>query len=81
MDAARTRVERAVERIERAASARRSADATADGHAGGDRPGDDQLRATLEAVRAEHAALQDTTRTVRARLDRTIRRIEEILES
>ena len=34
-----------------------------------------------EAVRAEHTALQDTTRTVRTRLDRTIRRIEEILES
>jgi len=76
IDAARARVERAVDRIERAAVLRRSGDG-----ASRDRADDEQLRATLEAVRAEHTALQDTTRTVRTRLDRTIRRIEEILES
>ncbi|MET4699161.1 hypothetical protein ABIE65_002191 [Constrictibacter sp. MBR-5] len=77
VDAARVRVERAVERIERAVAGRRSGDDAPSR----DRADDEQLRATLEAVRAEHAALQDTTRTVRTRLDRTIRRIEEILES
>ena len=77
VDAARVRVERAVERIERAVAGRRSGDDAPFR----DRADDEQLRATLEAVRAEHAALQDTTRTVRTRLDRTIRRIEEILES
>ncbi len=77
VDAARVRVERAVERIERAVAARRSGDDAPFR----DRADDEQLRATLEAVRAEHAALQDTTRSVRTRLDRTIRRIEEILES
>lgn len=64
-------------RIERNASARR--DEARD--RGGDAVDDEQLRVTLDAVRAEHAALKDTARAVRARLDRTIRRIEEILES
>lgn len=74
VDAARVRVERAVERIERAVSQRRAG-------GGGGAAEDLELRDTLEAVRAEHAALQETTRAVRSRLDRTIRRIEEILES
>lgn len=86
VDAARLRVERAVERIERAAAAARAAGphvAESSTEDGAPRPdaGDEHLRATLDAVRAEHAALQESTRAVRGRLDRAIRRIEEILES
>ncbi len=70
LDAARQRLERAVDRLEQAATERAARN---DGE-------DPRLREALDSMRHDYEALQEIAQTVRQRLDLTISRLENLLE-
>lgn len=72
LEQARKRLDVAIERLESAIGAQAAATA-ANG-------GDAELAVALEKARADYAALKDVTATVRARLDGTIERLENVIE-
>jgi hypothetical protein len=70
LDEATQRLERAVARLENAATAESASENADDRH----------LREELSAARKEHAELQAVTRDVSVRLDTAIARLKTILE-
>ena len=71
LDQATKRLQAALDSLELAVESR----------AGGGDGGEADLRAALESARQENAALQDAASAVAARLDQTIERLKETLET
>ena len=68
LEAARQRLERAIEQLEQAMAERIG------------QIGDPELQQALAGVRHDYEALQEVTQTVRQRLDHAIDRLETLLE-
>ena len=77
LNRATKRLQAALDSLERAVESRSG---SGSGPGGGD-GGEADLRAALDSVRQENAALQDAAGAVAARLDKTIERLKVTLEA
>ena len=78
LDQATKRLQAALDSLERAVESRSGPGSGPGGGPGGDEAG---VQAALESARQENAALQDAASAVAARLDQTIERLKETLET